>query len=406
MRDFLSFICVYYATVLGFCTMASIPLAVMILVLRLFAFSRSCFAREAVWGLMLPALFCGKMKWYFTTTMGLRFFYRWYELCVQQKAVAYAYIIGSMVLAFLFLYRRMKLKRFVKGLGLLEENRSGYTVKTAPKTTASFSTGCVRPVIVLPEDLGKEERRLILRHEETHIRLGHMWIQLFWELFRVLMWPNLLLHIGERYLKRDLEDVCDKVTIYRFGFDPVHYAEILLEDGKRMNPMEGMAPNSLQFTGNDGYKALKERLLRILTYSPYKRSHPVALAAGTAVVMIASIVTLKQGSYARYNPMEVSGIFSEEKREMLHLDEEAAIITFDEDRIYIDCGELKSRCPQILSETKDIYVTVGGYYKIPGMGGGSDLGRIDAKTIRENDGVIAIEKYNGMDFWNRIIRLL
>ena len=38
------------------------------------------------------------------------------------------------------------------------------------------------------------------------------------------------------------------------------------------------------------------------------------------------------------------------------------------------------------------------------MGGGSDIGWVSAKTIADNDGVIKIEKYSGIDFWTGIIK--
>ena len=86
----------------------------------------------------------------------------------------------------------------------------------------------------------------------------------------------------------------------------------------------------------------------------------------------------------------------------LLIDDNSTVVTgYDDDYIYIDCAELKRQCPKIVTETEDIYFTVGGYYKIPGMGGGSDIGWISPKEL--TDGRIKIRKYSGIDIWNRII---
>lgn len=89
------------------------------------------------------------------------------------------------------------------------------------------------------------------------------------------------------------------------------------------------------------------------------------------------------------------------------IDNDSAVVTsYDDEYVYIDCKELKRRFPDIVNDKNDIYFATGGYYKIPGMGGGCDIGIVAPETVKARDGVIKTPKFSGMDAWNRIIMWL
>lgn len=194
----------------------------------------------------------------------------------------------------------------------------------------------------------------------------------------------------------------------RNGIGAVQYGEILLDNVKRLSGIRGISGtgSGLPFFRDDNYMVLRKRLERVMQHRKYDHNLIMIGTLLSIVLVITMIVGIKTISYARYNPMGLSGIYSEEKMEMLAYDRDESIVTYDDKFIYIDCAKLKRQCPEIVNEEKDIYFSVGGYYKFPGMGGGSDIGMVSAQTIAENDGVIKTEKYSGIDFWNRLIMWL
>ena len=124
-------------------------------------------------------------------------------------------------------------------------------------------------------------------------------------------------------------------------------------------------------------------------------------------MLITVIIGIKSISYGKYNTMDQSAIFFFFFMDVVAFDVDSSIVTsYDDEYIYIDCAQLKRQYPQVVNDVNDIYFSVGGYYKIPGMGGGSDIGFLSPETIRENDGIIKTEKYSGIDGWNRIIMWL
>ena len=408
LYEFFHFVCVYFATILGFCALMSVIVIGIIMLLRSTLLSKSIFGKAALWALMIPCLFCGKLHFYVETKLGVKLFYWWYAICGRWQIISLMYMFVGISLGIWFMLRRRKLHRLVQDLDDYKENISRFKVKIIDGDVSSFCTGCIKPVIVIPSRLENAQIQTIVKHEETHIMLGHLWIQLLWEIIRVLLWPNVLLHIGERYLKRDLEDVCDAVTMQRNDIGAIQYGEILLDNAKRLSGIRGIsgAGSGLSFSWDDNYKVLKKRLGRIMQHRKYNRSVIVMGTLLSIVLVLSMIIGIKTISYARYNPMNLTGIFSEEKMEILAYDRDESIVTYDDEFIYIDCAELKRQCPEIVNEEKDIYFSVGGYYKFPGMGGGSDIGWVNAQTIADNEGVIKTEKYSGIDFWNRIIMWL
>jgi hypothetical protein len=380
----------------------------IIMLLRSTLLSKSIFGKAALWALMIPCLFCGKLHFYVETKLGVKLFYWWYVLCGKWQIISLMYMLIGISLAIRLIIRRRKLHRLVRKLDDYKENISRFNIKVIDVDVSSFCTGCIKPVIVISNRLENAQIQTIIKHEETHIMLGHLWIQLLWEAIRILLWPNVFLHIGERYLKRDLEDVCDAVTMQRNDIGAIEYGEVLLDNAKRLSGIKGIsgAGSGLSFSWDDSYEALKKRLSRITEHRKYNRRLTLVGALLSIVLVISMIAGIKDVSYARYNPMDISGIYSEEKMEILAYDRDESIVTYDDEFIYIDCKELKHQCPEILNEKKDVYFAVGGYYKFPGMGGGSDIGWVSAQIIADNEGVIKTEKYSGIDFWTRIIMWL
>ncbi len=408
LNMFIEFVCVYFATILGFCAIISVFVLGIIMILRSSLLSKSVFGKAALWCLLIPIIFCGKLHVYFETKAGLYLILWWQNLCISHKWIGMVYIIGILAIGFRYWWRRKKLTDSVNRLFDSEEHKSKYVIKTFPGEMSSFCTGCLRPVIVVPESLSSDEAGIVIKHEETHIMLGHIWILLAYDILRVLLWPNILLHICVSFFKRDLEDICDTVTIQRSGIDACDYGEIILECARNLAQTKkkyGCA-GEMSFAWDDSYKILKKRLERIVSRKTY---NPKMLVIGTATVValiVASVGIIKANSYKRTNDIGmISGICYTGNVQKNYTDVERSIVVdFDDEYIYVDGKALLEQYPEAKGTDEWFHISSGGYYKIPGIGGGGGWAEINAKEI--HDGIIKLDNHTDMDIWDRIIMWL
>ena len=112
---FLEFVCVYFATILGFCAIMSVFVTGIILILRSTVFLKHIFGRAALWCLLIPVIFCGKLHMYYQTYVGFKLFYWWYELCVT-RWISVLYCAGIAVTGLVFITKRKRLRRRVDHL--------------------------------------------------------------------------------------------------------------------------------------------------------------------------------------------------------------------------------------------------------------------------------------------------
>ena len=408
LYGFLEFVCVYFATILGFCAIISILVLGIIMILRSTLFSKSVFGKAALWCLLIPVIFCGKLHVYFETKAGLYLMLWWHSLCISHKWIGMVYVIGILAIGFRFWWRRKKLSDSVNRLYDSAEYRSKYVIKVFPGELASFCTGCIRPVIVIPENLLSDEARVVIKHEETHIMLGHLWILLAYDILRVMLWPNLFLHLCVGYMKRDLEDICDTVTIQRSGIDACDYCETILGCARNMMQTRKKlgCEGGMSFAWDDSYKILKKRLERIVSRKAYNSKTLMIGAVVIAILITSSVGIIKANSYKRTNDLGmISAICYSNDIQRIYTDtDKSVVVDFDEDYIYVDGKALMDQYPEAKEAEGWFYISSGGYYKIPGIGGGGGWAEINAKEI--NDGIIKLDNHTDMDIWERIIMWL
>ncbi len=407
LYSFLEFVCVYYSTILGFCVIISVFVLGIIMILRSTLFARSIFGKGALWCLLIPVIFSGKLHAYFETHIGIRMFYWWYLLC-SKRWICVAYIAGLIISGVYLFTKRKKLMDTVNRLYDAKDHTSVFVIKEFPGHISSFCTGCIKPVIVVPESLQAETANIVIKHEETHIRLGHLWILFFYDILRVLLWPNLFLHLCVGYLKRDLEDICDTVTIQRNKIDVCDYGDTIIGSAKSMMMARKKlgCDSGMSFAWDDSYKVLKKRLQKIIDRRTYNTNVLMTGIVLMIVAVIATVGVIKAYSYKRTNDIGmISSVCYTGDLDNIYTDFDQAVVTdFDDEYIYVDGKALLNKYPEALSEDGWFYFAVGGYYKIPGIGGGGGWGEIDAKEIHE--GTIRIQNHTEIDIWNRIIMWL
>ncbi|MBQ7658751.1 MAG: M56 family metallopeptidase [Butyrivibrio sp.] len=408
MPMFFEFVCVYYSTILGFCAIISFFVMGIIMALRSSVFAGHVFGRAALWCMLIPVLFCGKLRAYFETRIGVHTIFRWYSFLSEHRWMCTLYMAGIIVFAALLIYRRVRLKRLIRFMPDSEDHLSVYPVKVFSGKTSSFCLGCFKPVIVVPDILQGAERGVVIKHEETHIRLGHLWILLVYDILRTLLWPNILLHLGVRYLKRDLEDICDLVTIQRNNIDTGFYGRVILDCAKDMSDSGRKIgyESGMSFTTNDNYRVLRKRLELIVRERAYNSKAVLAGAVILVMVVCVAIGLIKANSYKRTNDMgQVCSMCYPGDLDSIFVDDDQTIVTYvDDEYISINAQALLEQYPEAKSGDGWFYFSVGGYYKIPGIGGGGGWGELDAKDI--NGSVIMIPNHTDIDFFERLIMWL
>lgn len=133
--------------------------------------------------------------------------------------ISHMYMAGALI-AFLYIFgKRLRLQRTVLRMKMQFVN--GKTVYITDMNVTPFAAGLFRPKIVLPKVMAdnytKDEMEAIIRHEQTHIRLCHLWYYFIWDILRCLIWFNPYLTIYQKYFRSDMEDICDRVCIQSNG---------------------------------------------------------------------------------------------------------------------------------------------------------------------------------------------
>jgi TonB family protein len=89
-----------------------------------------------------------------------------------------------------------------------------------------------RPLLLLPADFlarfDKDERRLILRHEQTHLRRGDPLWSLLAEIMLALLWFHPLAWLALPRFRLDQELACDERVLQQLPRDEIRYAHTLL----------------------------------------------------------------------------------------------------------------------------------------------------------------------------------
>jgi len=101
--------------------------------------------------------------------------------------------------------------------------------------------GALRPRIVTPADFetrfGPDERRVILAHEEAHLRAGDARVNAVAAALSCACWFNPLVHLAVRLMRQDQELACDAAVLGRFPQARRLYAEVLLKTQLAAQPL-------------------------------------------------------------------------------------------------------------------------------------------------------------------------
>ena len=129
-------------------------------------------------------------------------------------------VIVMLVRMFLPLFRAMTLKR--KEKVILQGSYFLVICKDIQDAFSSFRT------IYLPMIDDKEEERMVIAHEESHLRHFHIFERWTLELLKAFCWFNPFIWVASRYLVESQEMEVDADVLHQ-GFDLTEYRKMLLK---------------------------------------------------------------------------------------------------------------------------------------------------------------------------------
>ena len=404
---FLDFFAAYFATLLGRCAALSLPVLGLVLLLRRTAGGQNAFARGAAWAAMLPVLFLGKLGVYYENRIFLPLLL-WQSWCCGWWWVRYGYLAGVAVSLALMVRRRVKLHRMLRALPT--DSVGGQRVYLCETPVSPFAAGLVSPKIVIPEiavrQLDEGELETIVLHERTHIRQGHLWYFLLWDVVCALLWVNPVLRLSAPKLKEDMERICDAVTIRRSGRDAVFYGRVSLKSMALLRTEASWLPAA--FAGETDFAGAKERMSRVRDYRPYSRSHTAAPAVCAACFLIVAALAIGHASLPRYTGLTGFCVFQVEddvnfvKVYETNADEPPPLTVTGKDEVTIDNAALRAVLPAGSSEEGSYYIMWGGFLKVPGIGGA-----MNSVYVRElSDRATTTASFEDLDelFWIRLAK--
>ncbi len=354
--------------------------------------------------LLFPAVFTGMSKLFsLRGTVRIAALLNAYVQPVHGKL--YFAVCG--ILLFRLLRRRLQMRRFLRGLPVAKDRTlllEGIDCVTSADWLAlqrwylsrvrlyisedgisPFSGGILHPYVVMPkgvlEGWRREQQRLVLCHELIHIRSGHvLWLTLF-QLLKIYWWVNPAVYLCDRLLRSDMELVCDEQCAAYTGVSAADYGRAMLN---MLGVMQaGGLAGSPAFIGREDGKAAFEELRRRLEHLARTKSagevlrrhrrQSACFAAAAALLLLAVSVT----SYPRYTKM----------KELVLYDEQLNVVDYDSEALrgaaQVRDGRLileKEKFERLMAERavqgEYVYLSFDTILKVPGCGGGGNVGMI------------------------------
>jgi len=180
-------------------------------------------------------------------------------------------------------------------LGILEKEalRLGINRKIRLKRckgiNAPMLVGFMKPTVLLPDsNYDAAELVLIFRHEMTHLRRLDLWYKLALVAVKCVYWFNPAVHLMARQAGKDIEIICDMLTVRNLGMESKRkYSKLILS-------LASSAPNrSLLTTSMEGDKnMLKKRFSNILGAG---KKRGILLFSVLGIIIIATACTVGAG---------------------------------------------------------------------------------------------------------------
>ena len=373
LASLINFCAAYYTTQLVRCTAFSFVLTGLVMLLRKVLFSERTFFRGMPWALFLVIPFLGRLKMFYENVAVLKVTWRITAVTASWLWVDRIYMAGILVTAICIFGKRIRLWRTVAGMEkVMFENVRIYVTDM---NITPFTVGLLKPKIVLPkvmaDSYSKDELKSIIQHEQTHIRLGHLWFGFAWDMLRCLLWINPLLTVFQKHFRADMEDICDRVCIQSSRRTAHEYGMVLLKTLKLLSSESETAPPTVTYAGEREFEDMKRRMGEIAGFRPYRKKLCVGMVATAFLMIAAMLLAVHTHSYARCNESRdiLVGNYDGEPQVISYDTEELSqMISYDDRYVYVERQAFEDFLEENNAEG-EIWIVFGGFYKLPGLAG-------------------------------------
>lgn len=281
------------------------------------------------------------------------------------------YMAGVLVAVVCIFGKRLRLRRLVAGMERISLN--AVRISVTDMNVTPFTVGLFTPRIVIPkvmlENYSGEELEAVIWHERTHIRLGHLWFGLAWDILRCFLWVNPFLTIFQKQFRADLEDICDRVCIQSSGKMAHEYGLVLLKTLKLLRSGLEDTPPAVTYAGEKEFADMKRRIGEIAGFRPYRKKMCAGMAVVSVLALVAMFLTVHVHSYARCNESKdiMVGNYDGEV-EIVSYDTErlSRMISYDDRYVYVKRPVFEKFLEENHADG-EIWIVFGGFYKLPGL---------------------------------------
>ncbi len=369
----LDFCAAYYTTQLVRCTAFSFVLIGLVMLLRKMLFSRRTFIRGLLWLSFLLIPFLGKLKLFYENKAVVVITGRITHGTMTCLWADRIYMAGILIAAVCIFGKRLRLRK--SAAGMEKVFLDNMQVRITDMNVTPFTVGLFAPKIVIQkvmlESYSREELRSVIQHERTHIRLGHLWFGLAWDVLRCLLWVNPFLTVCQKQFRADLEDICDRVCIQNSGRTAHEYGMVLLKTLKLLRSGTEGTPPAVTYVGEREFKDMKRRMGEIAGFRPYKKRMCAGMAAVIFLMIASMLLAVHTHSYARCNESRdiMVGNYDGEPK-IISYDTEALsrMISYDDRYVYVERQTFEDFLEENNAEG-EVWIVFGGFYKLPGLTG-------------------------------------
>lgn len=373
LASLINFCAAYYTTQLVRCAAFSFVLIGLVMLLRKIHFSERTFLRGMSWALFLVIPFLGRLKMFYENAAVLKATWRITAVTASWLWGDRIYMAGILLTAICIFGKRIRLQRTVSGMEkVMFENVRIYVIDM---NITPFTVGLLKPKIVLPkvmaDSYSKDELKSVIQHEQTHIRLGHLWFGFAWDMLRCLLWINPLLTVFQKHFRADMEDICDRVCIQSSRRTAHEYGMVLLKTLKLLSSESETAPPTVTYVGKREFEDMKRRMGEIAGFRPYRKKLCVGMVATAFLMIAAMLLAVHTHSYARCNESRdiLVGNYDGEPQVISYDTEELSqMISYDDRYVYVERQAFEDFLEENNAEG-EIWIVFGGFYKLPGLAG-------------------------------------
>ncbi len=369
----LDFCAAYYATQLVRCAAFSFLLLGLVMLLRKMLFSRRTFIRGLLWSSFLLIPFLGKLKLFYENKAVVRITGRITHGTMTCLWADRIYMAGILIAAVCIFGKRLRLRKSVAGMEKI--SLDNMQVRITDMNVTPFTVGLLKPKIVIPKvvwgSYSQDELKAVVQHERTHIRLGHLWFGLAWDILRCLLWVNPFLTVCQKQFRADMEDICDRVCIQGSGRTAHEYGMVLLKTLKLLSSESETAPPTVTYAGEREFADMKRRMGEIAGFRPYRKKLCAGMAATAFLMIAAMLLAVHTHSYARCNESRdiLVGNYDGEPQVISYDTEELSqMISYDDRYVYVERQVFENFLEENNAEG-EIWIVFGGFYKLPGLAG-------------------------------------